>query len=160
MHNSEKHEKYKRENVYQMKEQEFKNRESNSKPRVSLFCEKSGSKASESETVSIIDERRLILARKKLCFNRTRVQHRASECRSNRTCFSCEGKHYTSICDEKANVLLTTNSNMATYPAVIVSVEGVKCRALIDTGYSYVSSKFISFINKIQSEPKPKQYKS
>ena len=51
-----------------MKEQEFKNHESNSEPRVSLFCEKSGSKASESETVNIIDERRLILARKKTLF--------------------------------------------------------------------------------------------
>ena len=68
MHNSEKHEKYKRENVYQIKEQEFKNRESNSKPRVSLFCEKSGRKASESETVNSIDKRRLILARKKTLF--------------------------------------------------------------------------------------------
>ena len=37
-----------------------------------------------------------------------------------------------------------------TYPAVVIEVEGVKCRALIDTeaGSSYVSSKLISRLNK------------
>ena len=92
----------------------------------------------------------LILARKKLCFNCTGGQHRASECRSNRTCFNCKGKHHTSICDKKANALLTTNSNTVTYPVIIVSAEGMKCRALINTGEggSYFSPKFISLINK------------
>ena len=65
-------------------------------------------------------------------------------------CFSCKGKHHTSICDKKANALLTTNSNTFTYPVIIDSVEGVKYRALIDAGAgaSYVSLKFINLINK------------
>ena len=109
--------------------------------------------------------RRLISAREKLCFNCTGGQHRASECRSNRTCFNCKGKCHTSVCDKNANALTYLfqpggcRSNLPTtypiiypitYPAVIVSVEGVKYRALIFTGAgaSYVSSKFISLINK------------
>ena len=74
--NSEKHEKYKRENVFQIKEQESKNRESNPKTRACTYCEKSGHKTSEWESVSSIEERRLILVRKKLCFNCTGGQHK------------------------------------------------------------------------------------
>ena len=95
-HSSDKHEKYKRESVYQIEEQEYKTRESNSKLRVCIYCEKSGHKINKCESVSSIEEHRLVLARKKLCFNCTGGQHKASECRSNRTC--CKGKHYTSIC--------------------------------------------------------------
>ena len=156
--NSEKHKKYKRENVFKIKEQESKNRQSNPETRACIYCEKSEHKASECESVSSTVESRLILARKKLSFNSTGGQHRASECRSNRTCFSCKGKHHTSVCDKKGNVLLTINSNTVTYPVIIVSVEGVKCRALIDTGAgaSYVSSKFISLINKKPAQTETK----
>ena len=89
--------KYKRENVYQIKEHKSKNRELNPKPRVCIYCEKSVNKDSESESASSIEERRLTLAKKKLCFNCTGGQHRASECRSNRTCFSCKGKPQVAI---------------------------------------------------------------
>ena len=55
---------------------------------------------------------------------------------------------------KKANALLTTNSNTITYLVVIVSVKGVKCGTLIDTGAgsSNVSSKFISLVIKNQFE--------
>ena len=84
LHSSEKHEKCKSENVYQIKEQESKNRESNPNPRVCIYCEKSGHKVCECESVSSIKERRLILPKKKLCFNCTGGQHSASECCSNK----------------------------------------------------------------------------
>lgn len=90
-------------------------------------------KASECESVSSIEKRRLILAKTKLRFNYIRDQHSASEFRSNRMCFSCKCKHHISICDKKANALLTRNCNTVTYTVVIVSVEGMKCRPLIYT---------------------------
>ena len=100
--------------MYQIKEQEFKNSELKPKPRVCIYCEKSEHKASDCESVSSIKERRLIPARKKPCFNCTGSQQRASECLSNRTCFSCKGKHHKSICYKKANVLLITNRGNVT----------------------------------------------
>ena len=47
-------------------------------------------------------------------------------------------------------MLLTTNTSLVTYPVLVIQVEGLKCRALIDTGAgsSYASSKLINKINK------------
>ena len=47
-------------------------------------------------------------------------------------------------------MLLTTNTGLVTHPVLVIEVEGVKCRALIDTGAgsSYVPSKLINKINK------------
>ena len=47
-------------------------------------------------------------------------------------------------------MLLTTNTSLVTYPVLVIEVEGVKCRALIDTGAgsSYASSKLINKVNK------------
>ena len=49
-------------------------------------------------------------------------------------------------------MLLTTNTSLVTYPVLVIEVEGVKCRALTDTGAgsSYASSKLI---NKIKKKP-------
>ena len=49
-------------------------------------------------------------------------------------------------------MLLTTNTSLVTYPVLVIEVEGVKCRALIDTGAgsSCASSKLI---NKIKKKP-------
>ena len=67
---------------------------------------------------------------------------KTSECGSAKTCQFCNEKHYTSICKKGSNVLLTTSTSHMTYPVVVIEVEGVKCRALIDTGPEspYVSS--------------------
>ena len=151
IHNSEKLEKYKRKNVYQIKEQDSKNCESNSELLVSIYCEKSAQKAGKFDSVSSIEESRIMLERTKLCFNSNGGQPKASEYRSIRTCISCKGKHHISIYHKKkSNALLTTNSNTVTYSEVIVSVEVMKCRALIDAdaGFSYIYLKFISLINK------------
>ena len=90
-----------------------------------------------------------------MCFNCTGAEHRASECRSRSSCSKCKRRHHTSICDapdENGPPTAPTNDkllNTATnankpvvYPVVIVNVNGVKCRALIDTGAgsSYASS--------------------
>ena len=100
----------------------------------------------------------MILSKKRLCFNCTGPKHRASDYHSNKTCANCKGKHHTSICEKTSNVLLTTNDNHVIYPLVIIDIEGIKCRALIDTGAeaSYASSTLIDRINK---KPIRKQYK-
>ena len=47
-------------------------------------------------------------------------------------------------------MLLTTNTSLVTYPVLVIEVEGVKCRALIDTGAgrSHASSNLMNKINK------------
>ena len=47
-------------------------------------------------------------------------------------------------------MLLTTNTSLVTYPVLVIEVEGVKCRALIDTGAGSpcASSKLLNKINK------------
>ena len=46
-------------------------------------------------------------------------------------------------------MLLTINTGYVTYPVVMIELEGVKCKALINTGAgrSYVSSKLIRRLN-------------
>ena len=56
-----------------------------------IYCEKSGHKSSECELLSETPEGRLILSKKKLCFNCTGPKHRASDC-SNKRCANCKGK--------------------------------------------------------------------
>ena len=116
----------------------------------SVYCDKEGHKSTECKTVAKVSERRLILSQKRLCFNCTGSKHRASECRSTKTCLTCKEKHHTSICEKGSNMLLTTNTSLVTYPVLVIEVEGVKCQALIDTGAgsSYASSKLINKINK------------
>ena len=108
---------FKRENAYQIKDKNYKHRDC-------FYCEKSGHKVSDCKTVSDIEERRLILSKKKLCFSCTRTKHRTSECLSNRSCVKCKGKHHSSICDNTTNTLLTTSSCSVTYHVVIIEIEG------------------------------------
>ena len=76
---------FKCENAYQANDKSYKHRDC-------VYCEKSGHKASDCKTVSDIEERRLTLSKKKLCFSCTGTKHRASECLSKRSCMKCKGK--------------------------------------------------------------------
>ena len=98
-------------------------------------------------------ERRKILSDRKLCFNCTGAKQKATECRSAKTCLKCKTKHHTSICDKLADrkfepMLVTTETNV-TYPVALIKVNGVKCRAFLDTGSgsSYISESLIDLFN-------------
>ena len=135
----------------------FQVRDKDKKPAyVCVYCEKPGHKSSECELVSETPERRLILSKKKLCFNCTGPKHRASDCRSNKTCANCKGKHHTSICEKTSNVLLTTNYNHATYPLVTIDIEGIKRCALIDT---VARASYALLTDRINKKPIRKLYK-
>ena len=121
------------------------------KPRACAYCDASDHKSSDCMKVTSIDDRRKILSNKRLCFNCTGKSHRANECNSRIDCQICHKKHHTSICDKAANELLTTiNESKVVYPVVIVKVEGIKCRALLDTGSgnSYASSGLLELIKR------------
>ena len=59
------------------------------------------STSGECEVVTSVNERRGILAKKKLCFNCAAGQHRANACFSKSTCRKCNKRHHTSIRDAK-----------------------------------------------------------
>ena len=82
----------------------------------------------------------------------------AYECRSKLRCQNCDRKQHTSIChkqENKTNPLLVATgipSGNVTYPVVVVvEVEGIKCRALLDTGAgsSYASAALLVRISSI-----------
>ena len=100
--------KHRREGVFQTKEK-------NQTSCACLYCDEQGHKASKCEPVKRAAGRRLMLSRKKLCFNCTGTKHRVSYSRSNKLYFICNSKHHTAICDKNENVLLTTNSNVCRY---------------------------------------------
>ena len=80
------------------------------------------------------------------------MKHRVNECKSENTCRLCKHKHHTPICEKTQDVVLNTNerNTSVTYPVVIILVDGIECRALIDTraGSSYISSAIVSKLNK------------
>ena len=59
---------FKCENAYQTNDKSYKHRDC-------VYCEKSGRKVSDCKTVSDIEERRVILSKKKLCFNCAGTKH-------------------------------------------------------------------------------------
>ena len=104
---------------------------------------KSGHKSSEHELVIGTPKCRMILSRKKLCFNCTGLLNTVPLTavviitRAN-----CKGKHRTSICEKMPKVLLTTNDYHVTYHLAIIDIEGIR------GGASYASSTLIDRRNK------------
>ncbi|XP_074629800.1 uncharacterized protein LOC141887949 [Acropora palmata] len=119
-----------------------------------VYCDKTGHFSANCPKVVSVGDRKKILSQKQLCFNCTGDRHRAESCRS-RGCHNCQRKHHTSICDQtnNANVgrFLTAQdkgSGKVIYPVVVVEVNGIKCRALLDTGAgsSYASSAILDHL--------------
>ena len=84
---------FRRENLFQV-------RDKDQKPAyVSVCCEKPGYKSSECELLSETHERRLILSKKKLCFNCTVSKHRATVpiLSNSQNCFSWLSRAFDSL---------------------------------------------------------------
>ena len=123
-----------------------------SKPRRCVYCESDNHRFAECTKIVDIGERKKILSVKRRCFNCTGEKHKASECKSKAQCYKCQRRHNTSLCD-KANaspVSCQRNQRNVIYPVVVVRVEGVRCRALLDIGSGnlYVTSILMNLIKK------------
>ena len=119
-----------------------------------VYHEKPDHRSSDCKTAKTVTERRIILSDKKLCFNCTGAKHRAEKCRSAKACLKCKNKHHTSICDKladsKSEPMLVTSKTNVTYPVAITKVNGVKYRALLDTGSDspYISKSYVDLLKK------------
>ncbi|XP_022797625.1 uncharacterized protein LOC111335895 [Stylophora pistillata] len=126
------------------------------------YCEDQNHRSVNCTKVTETGKRRRILAEKRLCFNCTGGKHRADECKSRLRCQKCSRKHHTSICNARENefnpllVAAGMPNARVTYPVVVVEVEGVKCRALLDTGAgsSYASA---ALLNRIPTRKRAKE---
>ena len=118
----------------------------------STSCKKSDHKTADLQTVKTTSERRKLLSEKKLCFNCTKLKHRAADCRSSKTCLICKNKHHTSICakslSRSTEALITTTKNNVIYPVSMAKINGVKCCALIylSSWSSYASEGLLDYL--------------
>ena len=124
---------------------------SSQQTRAWVYCEDSTHRGIECQRVTSVDERKRILATKKLCFNCTGAKHHASECNSKISCRHCSRKHHSSICDrqqtrEPGMTASHVGKSTVIHPVVVVKVAGYKFRALLDCGasHSYGSSTFLN----------------
>ena len=114
--------------------------------------------------VSTPVDRKKILAQKKLCYNCAGGSHRAAECQSTTTCRNCDKRHHTSFCDPEAKSEMLKSAHQADeseviYPVVLLEIDGIKMRALLDTGAgsSYASARLINALHKQPTETKTKR---
>ena len=133
-------EKHRREGFFQTKEQK-------QTPCACVYCDKQGHKTSQYESVKSVEDRRLILSKRNSILTALRRNIETLIAVATNDALFAEDARYVT---KNENVLLKTNSNACTYPSVIVNIEEIKCRALVDTraGASYVSSTIISLINQ------------
>ena len=138
-------------------------------PKECAYCGDVSYRPSNCQKITKIEERRATLAQKNLCFNCATPNHRAAECFSKATCPHCKKRHHTSICDrnltpkdgrkDKNTLMTASGSNEGILPIIPTKVDGIICRALIDTGArsSYASGKLIDLLKKKPCETKTRR---
>ena len=100
------------------------------------YCEATNHKSTECSKVAQVANWKKILMTKALCFNCTGSKHKASACRSQKSCLKCGQRHHTSLCDYSTKLpgagkkggepmLVTTGVSKVVYPVVVVRVNGV-----------------------------------
>ena len=137
----------------------YQTHQTEQKSRLCGYCDSKDHKSNACPTVTTAQARRKLLSEKKLCFNCTGGSHRASECKSKQTCQNCNCQHHTSVCDQSETILTAAHhlgDHQVIYPVVLVEVDGIRCRSLLDTGAgnSYPSSKLVEQLHKKPSESK------
>ena len=130
------------------------------KHRVCVYCKSEEHKSVDCDKIKVVADRRRYLSDNKLCFTCTGARHRAAECRCTTTCQRCNGKHHSLICDKLSNqLMLAKGGGQVVYPVVVVDVDGIRCRALLDAGAgsSYASAALSSKLNR---KPDRREYKT
>ena len=129
-----------------------------------VYCDCKDHKANDCQKVTTVSDRKQILAKKHLCFNCALGSHQAAKCQSRISCQKCGKRHHTSICDKQTNeerkIALTANGvGEGVFPVVLLKVDGITTRALIDSGSnsSYVSAKVAGMMSKKPSESMTRQ---
>ena len=133
------------------RDRSFQAQQKDKRVRGCVYCEKPDHKSVDCKTVASVAERKRVLSNKHLCFSCTGTRHKAVDCRCCVLCQVCQRKHHTSICDRLGEQLMTVTSAGKTaviHPMVVVKVQGVNCRTLLDTraGSSYASAALLKLL--------------
>ena len=126
--------------------------QADARKRPCFYCDDSTQASRDCTRVPTVDERKKVLAHKKLCFNCTETKDRAAECKCKNSRLKCGQRHHTSICSGRNQLLTITGEKegRVVYPVVMVSVEGVLCRALLYTGAArpYASAVLLAKLSR------------
>ena len=88
-------EQHRREHIMQTHE--------NTKTREYIYCSSKDHKPLACNRIQDVNERRKIIASKRLCFNCIGEGYRASNWKSQKSCMECKGHHHTSLCMDATN---------------------------------------------------------
>lgn len=97
-------------------------------------------------TFSTLETRRKFFFDNQLCYNCGKPGHPVVKCRSH-SCYKCNGRHHTSICDKENSTVLSVFTPAAkelALPAIIpVKIQGLTLWAYLDTdsGRNFISSE-------------------
>ena len=140
-----------------LRDKSYQTQQKDERGRECVYCEKPDHRSVDCKTVTTLDERKRLLSNKHLCFHCT--GSRAVDCRSRSLYQICQKRHHTSICDRLGDQLMTATClvrSTVIYPVVVVEVQEVKCRALLDTGAgsSYASAALIDSLKIRLNNPR------
>ena len=119
-------------------------------PRPCVYCKSTEHRSLNCDKITTPSQRKKHLSSNQLCFNCTGAKHKASECGCTSTCQVCHKKHHTSICEkEPEKMMVASGSSLVTFPVIVVEVNGVRCRALLNTdaSSSYASAALLDRVN-------------
>lgn len=97
-------------------------------------------------TFSTLETRRKFFFDNQLCYNCGKPGHQVVKCRSC-SCYKCNGRHHTSICDKENSTVLSVFTPVAkelALPAIIpMKIQGLTLWAYLDTGSgrNFISSE-------------------
>jgi hypothetical protein len=112
--------------------------------RACVYCDAETHNSKDCLTVTDIDQRKKLLAEKKLCFNCTGTKHRAADCKSVHKCSKCNMKHHSSICTKKDRSAF--NRERIEWGSVSVSSCSSKCRGYkVSCAVRYRFREFVRF---------------
>ena len=133
--------------------------------KLCVYCDSSEHRSVVCSKITSTLDRKRLLSDYHLCFNCTSRDHRTSQCTSRLVCKTCKAGHHTSTCDKKSDAASSENfmsahdkNSCVTYPVVGVEVNGIRCRAILDTeaGSSYISA---SLLSELKANPYRKEDK-